>query len=82
MDAIPSLPSSTLNSLLWLGPDAIINAHDPVQKPGQTQIFYKPGQTHFTQTKHDPVDRIAQPGFNPDCYESSVEVVFKRIFGK
>ena len=45
-----------LNSLLWLGTDSIINARDPIQKPGQTQIFYKPGQTRLTWTKCDPVD--------------------------
>ena len=45
-----------LNSLLWLGAKAIINAGDPMQNPGQTWIFYKPGQTHLTRTKRDLVD--------------------------
>ena len=27
-----------------------------MQNPGQTQIFYKVGQTQLTQSKHDPVD--------------------------
>ena len=35
---------STLNSLLLSGPDTIINAHDPMQDPGQTCL---------TWTKHD-----------------------------
>ena len=35
---------------------SIISAHDPIQNPGQTWIFYKPAETHLTQTKHDPVD--------------------------
>ena len=34
----------------------IINARDPMQNPGQTQIFYIVGQTRLTQTKRDPVD--------------------------
>ena len=50
------LPSSTLNSLFWSGPDTIINPRDPMQNPGQTRIFYKPGQTRMTQTKCDPDD--------------------------
>ena len=29
-------PSSTLNSLIWSGTDAIINAHDSTQNLGQT----------------------------------------------
>ena len=41
-DTLSSSPSSTLNSLLWLGTDAIINARDAMQNPGQTEIFYKP----------------------------------------
>ena len=45
-----------LNSLLWSGTDAIINAHDPMQNLGQTRIFYYPGQTRLTRTKRDPVD--------------------------
>ena len=47
---------STLNSLLWLGTDAIINTRDSMQNPGQTWIFYKLGETHLTRTKCDPVD--------------------------
>ena len=27
-----------------------------MHNPGQTWILYKPGQTHLTQTKCDPVD--------------------------
>ena len=53
---IPSSLSNMFNSLLWSGTDAIINACDPTQNPGQTWIFYKPGQSHLTQTKRDPVD--------------------------
>ena len=53
---LPSSPSSMLNSLLWSETDAIINARDPMQNPGQTRIFYKPGQTHLTQMKRDLVD--------------------------
>ena len=55
-DTLPSSPSSMLNSLLWSGTDTIINACDPIENPGQTQIFYKLGQTHLTRTKRDPVD--------------------------
>ena len=47
---------NTLNSLLWSGTDAIINARDSMQNSGQTWIFYKPGETHLTRTKCDPVD--------------------------
>ena len=36
--------------------DVIINARDPMQNPGQTQIFYKVGQTWLTREKCDPVD--------------------------
>ena len=42
----------SINLLLWSGLDAIINAHDLMQNPGQTRIFYKLSQTHLTQTKH------------------------------
>ena len=45
-----------LNSLLWSGTNAIINARDPMQNPDQIRIFYKPGQTHLTWAKRDPVD--------------------------
>ena len=55
-DTLPSSSSNTLNSLLWSGTDAIINARDLMQNPGQTRIFYKPGQTRLTRTKRDPVD--------------------------
>ena len=41
-DTLLSSPSSTLNSLLWSGTNAIINACDAMQNPGQTEIFYKP----------------------------------------
>ena len=27
-----------------------------MKNPGQTRIFYRPGQTYLTRTKHDPVD--------------------------
>ena len=37
-------------------PDVIINAHDPMQDPGQTRILYKPGQIRLTLAKCDPVD--------------------------
>ena len=36
--------------------DVIINVHDPMQNPGQTQIFYKVGQTRLTREKCDPVN--------------------------
>ena len=62
---LPSSPSSTLNSLLWSGPDAIINTHDPMQNPNQTRIFYKPGQTRLTRTKCDPVDPDDPTRFQP-----------------
>ena len=55
-DALPSSSSNMLNSILWSGTDAIINAHDPMQNMGQTQILYKPGQTRLTRTKRDPLD--------------------------
>ena len=41
-DTLSSSPSSILNSLLLLGTDAIINALDAMQNPGQTEILYKP----------------------------------------
>jgi len=41
-------PSGTLNLSL---PDAINNARDPMQNPGQTRIFYKVGQTRMTRKK-------------------------------
>ena len=47
------------------GPDAIINACDLMQNPGQTQIFHKPGQTRLTRTKCDPDDPTS---FNRDTY--------------
>ena len=34
-------------------PHSIINASNPVQNLGQTQMFYKLGQTRLTQTKRD-----------------------------
>jgi len=37
-------------------PDTINNACDPMQNPGQTQIFYKVGQTWMTHKKSDPDD--------------------------
>ena len=64
-DTIPSSLSSTPNSLLWLGPDTIINASDPMQNLGQTQIFYKPGQTHLTQTTRDPDNQDDPTRFQP-----------------
>ena len=47
-------------------PAIIINAHDPIQNPGQTWIFYKAGQTQLTW--------MTQPGFNPsaDLYVQSI----------
>ena len=62
---LPLSPSSTLNSLLWSGPDAIINARDPMQNPGQIRIIYKPGQTRLTRTKCDPVDPDDLTRFQP-----------------
>ena len=55
-DTLSSSPSSTLDSLPWSGTDTIINAHDSMQNPGQTQIFYKPGHTRLTWTKHESVE--------------------------
>ena len=43
---------ASLNSLLWSGTEAILNARDPNQNPDQTRILsYKPGQR-----PSDPVD--------------------------
>ena len=39
--------------LLWLGPDTIINVHDPMQNLAQTRMFYKSDQTHLARTKGD-----------------------------
>ena len=61
-----------LNSLLWSGKDAIINARDPTHNPGQTRVFYKPGQTRLTRTKRDLVDPdnpMTRPGFNSGLYD-------------
>ena len=35
---------STLDSLLWSGPDATINESDPMHNLDQTWMFYKPCQ--------------------------------------
>ena len=59
---------SKLNSLLWSGPDTIIDACDPIQNPDQTQIIYKPGQTRLTRVKRDPDDL---PSFNSGTYYNS-----------
>ena len=64
-DTLPSSTSSTLNPLLLLGTDAIINARDPMQNLGQTQVFYKPGQTNLTQTKRDPDNPDNPTRFQP-----------------
>ena len=67
-DTLLSSSSSMLNSLLLSRTDSIIDTHDPMQNPGLIWIFYEPGQTYFTQTKHDQLTRITrltQPGFNP-----------------
>jgi len=45
-------------------PDAINNACDPMQNPGQTQIFYKAGQTQMTHKKVTRMTRITRPGYN------------------
>ena len=34
--------------------DVIINARDPLQNLGQTQVFSKAGQTQLTRAKCDP----------------------------
>ena len=47
---------STLNPSLYSVPGIIFNTHYPMQNPGQTQVFYKAGQTQLTWTKHDPGD--------------------------
>ena len=54
--ALSSSPSSTLNSSLLSLPDAIINARDTMQNPGQIRIFYNPGQIRLTRRKCDPGD--------------------------
>ena len=36
--------------------EIIINTCNPMQNPGQTQIFYKVGQIQLTRAKCDPVD--------------------------
>ena len=46
--------------------DVIINAHDPMQNPGQTRIFYKAGQTQLTR-----MIRMTQPGCNTDLYSAA-----------
>ena len=46
-------------------PDVIINACDPMQNPGQTQIFYKVRQTRLTRAKRDPVDPDDPTRFQP-----------------
>ena len=56
-DMRPSSLQSTLNSLLWPRPNVIINTHNPMKNPGQTWIFYEPGQTQMTW-----------PSFNPGLY--------------
>jgi len=50
-------------------PDAINNVRDPMQNPGQTQIFYKAGQTRMTRKK---VTQMTRPSFNPDVYYNYV----------
>ena len=71
--ALPSSLSSTLNSSLWSLPDAIINARDTMQNPGQTRIFYNLGQTHLTRRKcdlddpDDPDDPGDPTRFQPWC---------------
>ena len=58
---------STLNSLLWSGTGAIMKVRDPMQNPGQSRIFCKPGQTNLTRTKRDQITRSS---FNPDINPS------------
>ena len=55
------------NSLLWPEPDAVINAHDPMQISGYIQVFYKPGQICLTRTKHDLSDMDNPIQFQPWC---------------
>ena len=38
---------------------------DSKQNLGQTQILYKPGKTHLTQTEHNPVDPNNAIWFQP-----------------
>ena len=60
--------SSMLNSSLWSRLDAIINACDPMQNPGQTHIFYKADETLFIHIQFDwmtQVTQMIQPSFNP-----------------
>ena len=58
---------STINSLLWSGPDTINNTCDPTQ--GQTRIFYKPGQVRLTETKHMTwLTQLTWPCFIPGSY--------------
>ena len=56
-----------LNSLLWSGTDATVNARDPMQNLGQTRVFYKPDQTRLIQTKVTRLTQMTRPGFDPDC---------------
>jgi len=51
--SVTSTPSGTFNLSLT---DAINNARDPMQNPGQNRIFYKAGQTRMTRKKSDPDD--------------------------
>ena len=64
-DMLLSSSLSTLNSLLWSGPDTNINTCDPVQNLGQGWIFYKLGQIHLIQKK---MIQMTWPGFNPDMH--------------
>ena len=59
------LLSSMYTCVLRSGPYVIINACDTMQNLGQTQIFYKLGQSCLTQTKCDLVDPDKLAWFQP-----------------
>ena len=82
LDILPLSLSSMLNSLLYAGPDVIINAHYPMKNLGQTWIFYKPGLTHITQIKRDSVDWMTwmtHPDFNPAPQYMHITIIYKLL---
>ena len=54
-----------------------INVRDPMQNPGQTQIFYKVGQTQLTWAKSDPVD----PDYlnDPTRFQCWIQYLLKQL---
>ena len=60
--------------IILSGLDTIITARDSMQNPGHTGIFYKPGQTRLTRTKHDSVDPDDPTQFQPDKVYSYISL--------